>query len=487
MAATLSRRSVLIGALGVALSGCALLRPAKAPGAASAACRTVTTLPIFTPVANDKQAAAFEAFDPVLYPLSSSEQYSGPAKAQWAIVQSGGWNPPIQHYALDVAVQAANLDPASLLPGTAAAFRYQGSTWALPGSVQPLAISYRPDVFAAAQLPEPAADWSVADFENACLRILGLTRAGKIPGCYGPLAPLVGSSTITATEGGNTFSHPVYGDLRDAAVWTGFAAGYGGFLTHAGGFDLTNPGAAAGLGELVRIARAYGAPEKLLPSTAAQQQTYLDGAAMLFRPYGGTPVTPSGAAGGVRRKYARFPVLPVQPAVPATLSGWRLASTLSVPPAAPPAAALDSVVQFALWTWRGVRDNPAAPGPPPVLADPQIQRGYWEAATQVASGATAVGDYTHYVYVDQDFPPVFADTAGIVYDALSGAVTGTADVAAALSAATQRLNAAAAQYMTDKQLQAQAALGRASTYGVFGAAVAPPPTPAGPVVRVCAK
>jgi|GEM_PF-1164632 len=499
MATPLGRRSLLLGALGLAASGCTLGR-AKGINAASAACSDVATMPIYVPLATNKEAAAFEAFDPVLYPLPSSDQYScsttaSGAKmcypshaARWSIGTASGWNVPTRYYALDAALHAANLDPTTLLPDTLAGFQYQGDTWGLPASVAPIGVAYRPDVFAAARLKTPAPDWTLADFETACDQILGLTKAGKIPGCYGPLPPMIGSSTYTLTYGQSTSSFTAYGSLLDPALWTGFVPGYGGSLVQGGRFDLTNPGAVRGFTELVRICGAYGAPSTLLPTTQAQAATYLNGAAMLFWQYSGPPsgAAPAAAArAATQRKYARFPVLPVAPTVPAALSGWWLPGDPGMISA--PGTAMNAVVQFALWSYQRVRHDPAAPGPPPILSAPDVQRAYWQAPAQVSAGASAMGDYVHYAYIDQGYPPVFTSTAGIIYDALSPAVAGATDVASALATATQKVNADAAQYRTDKLMQAQAQLQRASTYGQFGGSVKQPGPPSGPVVRICRK
>jgi len=487
MAATLSRRSLLVTALALTASGCSRALRTGSPVAASAACSNVHTLPIYVPVTANRDAAAFEAFDPSLYPLPASAAALcsvtaagtrvcyGSGEALWDILTAAGWQPPVRYYTLDSVLQTANVDPSTLLPHTLSAFQYLGSTWALPASVTPVGVAYRPDVFTAAHLPPPAPDWTVADFEAACARIWRLAQAGHIPGCYGPLQAFTGNSTHYNPQI-RAFTRVV--PALTAALWTGFVAGYGGSFLHNGRFDLAGAGATLGLSELVRIWRTYA-----MPKTVSA-----DGAAMLFVPY---PQAPAGLPGfqippapsAYPRKYARFPVLPVRRAVPATVYGWRLNRPGLYPTA--PTTALNAVVQFALWSWKRTGQAPASAGAPPVLADPNVQRTYWQTAERAATGASLLGDYTDYVYMDEGFPPVFTSTETTIATALTSAIVGTTDVPTALSTATQQLNAAAAQYQTDREMQAQGQQQRSSTYGQFGAAVQPPHPPAGPVVRVC--
>lgn len=495
MAGTLARRAVLLGALAVACGGCASGQ--RRPNAASAACSRVTTLPIYVPLATDAEASAFKAADPVLYPLPSRDQWACARQAghevcypshaaNWGIATASGWQPPYHFYPLDAALHAANLDPGTLLPHTLDAFRYDGVTWGLPGYVTPVGVAYRPDVFSAAHLPPPAAEWTLAEFEAACARIQGLAQGGKIAGCYGPLPPAVGS-------GLQALNAPPAWSLLTPALWTGFIAGYGGWMVQGSRFELTNPGALRGVAALARICRLYAAPGARLRAQVAPGEPPGEGAAMLFQPYlgppGGTPAgaglpgLPQAARPRYPRRFARFPVLPVVPAVPATVSGWLLPGDPTTTSA--PARAIDAVVRFALWSYARVGQHPTAPGPPPVLADAAVQRAYWGAAAQRASGAQAVGAPAHYAYVDQGFPPLFQAAGPILYQALAPVVTESASLTAALGAATQKLNAAAARYRTDKRMQAQARQERAQAFGRFGAAVPLPHTATGPIVRIC--
>jgi len=102
--------------------------------------------------------------------------------------------------------------------------------------------------------------------------------------------------------------------------------------------------------------------------------------------------------------------------------------------------------QFCLWTYQSQQKNPAAQLESSVLADPEVQRAFWQAPTQAALGATAVGDQANYAYVDQGWPPT--GPTDIMVTALTQAVQGEGDLKALLADAEARLNALAGNYIS---------------------------------------
>lgn len=125
---------------------------------------------------------------------------------------------------LNVALQSSNFNPATIQSGALDAFRdAEGRLRGLPVSQAPLAVRWRRDVFAAAGLAAPAADWTIADFEGACAQIAALIRSGRAPDLLAPLYPV--------------FSYGNYWGIGAMpACWGSFAWGYGGSLTDGGAF-----------------------------------------------------------------------------------------------------------------------------------------------------------------------------------------------------------------------------------------------------------
>ena len=66
-------------------------------------------------------------------------------------------------------------DPGDMIGGALAAVQRDGSTWAMPLVVQPLAMRYNPDLFAQVGAVLPAEGWTVDEFENALRALKDLT------------------------------------------------------------------------------------------------------------------------------------------------------------------------------------------------------------------------------------------------------------------------------------------------------------------------
>ena len=453
-----SRRAVLLTGLGLVAAGCALLPHRETPNAASLACASVPVLPIDVPLGTQAEAARFAAFDPLVDPLSAADVRTG-AKALWRVQGMPPFWRPYWYAPLDAAVRRGNFDAGAMLPGAATAFQYEAQTYALPAWVAPLAVAYRPDVFSAALLPPPSPDWTVADFEKACARITDLAKAGKLPNCTGALA---GGSLIQS-------------------AWYAFALGYGGVIARNGRFDLTNDGAVQGFLRVTQLDRAYSAPYKSPPKNQADVQAHLRSVAMLLVPFTGATSVPGG------RHVARFPRLPARPVVPATLSGWGLTfqQQAGQPIPAVSNAATDALVQFCLWSYQRLRQAPAAATLPPVLADPNVQRVYWQAPVQVQVGADALADYGDYVYEGADLPQTGDRFDGsLLARNLSAVVAGSRGLTAALTDAQQQLNDLAARFAVDKAMRSQEDANLAAAQQTFGVGVAT--SPLGPLRRVCA-
>jgi ABC-type glycerol-3-phosphate transport system substrate-binding protein len=54
-------------------------------------------------------------------------------------------------------------------------------------------VYWRPDVFAAAGVPAPAAQWTIAEFESVCVALQRVVSGGKIAGLASVLGPMTGN------------------------------------------------------------------------------------------------------------------------------------------------------------------------------------------------------------------------------------------------------------------------------------------------------
>jgi multiple sugar transport system substrate-binding protein len=81
--------------------------------------------------------------------------------------------------------QSTVLREADFFPEAIAAFRWQGRLMAIPQNVSSLVVYYNRDLFRAAGVPEPADDWTWADFLSAARRLTRDTDGDGRPEQYG--------------------------------------------------------------------------------------------------------------------------------------------------------------------------------------------------------------------------------------------------------------------------------------------------------------
>lgn len=468
VALDISRRRLLAAGLGAtaAAAACGKLpwRPAKASG---------PPLPIVLDTPDTEQAVtAFAAFDPHVDPMliTSSRLRSLRTAKQapsWDIWRASPGGPADSYVVLDTGFRRVNFDRSRLLPGTLQALAFDGQQYGLPISASVHCVQYQPAAFAAAGVPAPTPDWALDDFTHACAAIAAAVTAGRLPKFYGPLPPMVGRTSFPVKVGnGKAITGGSEGALADdAALATAFAVGFGGWLARGGQFDFTNTGALDGLGHLVDIARTFGGPTARLPRSQAEAGTYLNGAAMAFTTWGAQ--TP-----GPAWRYARLPAFPKAPVVTADLSGvqlvWENPNGIAYIGGVyhdPPDAAVDAITQYALWKYASAVQDPAGNGPPPIVADPAVQKAYWSAAARTATDGDIVADWRHYAFVRADWPPTNGSVADSLFQALSSVITGQADLRTALTTEQQRVNLAAqrwTQYIRDHRAAMQHAPARRS-------------------------
>ena len=249
---------------------------------------------------------------------------------------------------------------------------------------------------------------------------------------------LVGKSSFITTFGGSKQAEEVEGDLGALPLLAGFVAGYGGWLAQGTSYALSNAGCLAGRSQLVQIAQRDGASQAHLP-TAAGQTDDRQGAAMYFDWCVRAP--PPGWS------FARFPRLPVDPVVPVQFSGvwlvWENPSGTVFVGGPHHDAAEDATLSYALWQYGRVRQDPLADLPAPVVADAALQGTYWSAPLLAGRGATAVGDWSHFLPLGVGWPPLGSGRlADPVYEALSTGAAGQGGLQVALTGAGQKLNRA---------------------------------------------
>lgn len=461
MAHAVPRRQVI--ALAAATAGLWAAGCARAKRPRSVGC--VPGVPLLVPLVDAAHAPGLEAALPGVQPVFQS-QYKDLAVAgqapEWWIANMSPFVAPHWYVPLDGAMRRANFNTRLLVPDALQAFQDAGTTYALPTSVTPIGVRYRPEAFAGAGLAPPSPDWTLDDFDRACGTILAAVQAGRLSQFYGPLPPLVGTSAYTATlpvyPTGELLqtSVPWTADLHDPDIWAAFAIGFGGALAKDGHFTLTDPATLSGLQRLVDIAREYGADVSHAPHSQEEAKAYPTGAAMQFAAY-----TQQTAQGGWQ--FARFPTLPVRAAVPARLAGQGLgfeSSTADLwggmpPPGSVPEAIALGTVRFCLWEYGRAQADPAA-FDPSALADAAAQRAYWSAPPRGTDGGAAAADWRNYAFVQQGWPRTQTSPADLVFQALSDSVQGDGALADLLASAQARLNAEADRYAASRATEAGA-------------------------------
>ena len=360
---------------------------------------------------------------------------------------------------LDVALRVHNVDAAALTGGAVAALQLRGVTYGLPLTQLPWGVRWRTDVFAAAGLDPPAADWTLDEFEAACTALQAFAAAGRAPAIDAALGPFLGEygMPVDAIE---TFWVP---DAFEApGLWSGFVSGFGGTVAESGRFALTGAAALEGFGRLVDLARRFGSS-----SAAAGAPNPTEFAAVLsgcpptggnyglwFAPYVpllrvASPVQPAPVA-CAQWKWARLPRFPVSPVIPTVVSGLGLAwqppdiprqAAPPLPPAVTVEASIDAAAAFLVWLYQAAPQGLLrAAGFVPVSAAPADQAPFWSAA---AADIRALGDYAHFVDYAAGWPAV--PPTDYVGQALAQAVAAPANLAALLATAQQQCNAWLAQ------------------------------------------
>lgn len=361
---------------------------------------------------------------------------------------------------LDQGLRRRNFDPAVLQPGLASAFSWRGGTYALPLMQYPWAIQWRADVFEAAGLPPPAADWTLDDFTAVCTELQGYARSGAAPAIHAPLGPLAGQKFLWIPP--DSWDADV--GLGTWGLWAGFAVGFGGSTAANGLFRLTDPATVEGMGRLVDLAARFALPPLTmkgppmtssgLPSIPPLPASACDSTrpyAMQFSPY--VPplglLAPTAGCAQIWR-WARLPRFPMNPVIPTAVVGVGLrdgsahqAITGAKPqPAVPPmpvAQALpyiDAAVDFILWTYGSdAQALLAAAGLPPVVADAKAQARFW---ALTGDDAQPVGDWTHFQPYSADWPAI--PPANLIGDALSQALADPTQLPALLAGAEKAMN-----------------------------------------------
>ena len=355
---------------------------------------------------------------------------------------------------LDAALRLTNINLAALTSGTGRALQFGGQTYGLPLTQLPWGVRWRTDVFAAAGLAPPAADWTLAEFEAACERLQAFAASGKEPSIATALGPFRGEYGMPV---GPLSTFWVPSVFEAAGLWQAFVVGFGGSAASGGRFTLTASQTVQGLRQLVDLARRFGSPAaKGFAPTPQQQGAVLSGCpsdggnyGMWFAPYVPplrfkTPLTPPPASCG-QWQWARMPRFPAQPVIPTIVSGlgleWQppdVPGTKS-PPRAPASAVTEyasATVAFLDWLYGDQAQTLLRQaGFIPVSSAADVQGPFWATA---APDIRALGDYAHFQDYAAGWPAV--PPTDYVGQALEQALTQPGQLNALLTAAEQKLN-----------------------------------------------
>jgi len=397
-------------------------------------------LPVYVPNLSPGSAsvASLQKFAPSLDPIGSGTRYQYLARAReaprWVIVEQDYFRPPLPFVSLAPAVRQHNLFVPGLLQSTLAAFQQAGTQWALPTSVAPLGVLYRPDLFAQAGVASPTADWTIDDLSSTCRQLALAVQKGALPSAVHPLQGWFHSFG----------SIPLSFDYAHTWTLAAFISGYGGTCVKDGAFAFADADALQGAAAFVDLWRSYGTRT----ADGSNVATNPPNVAMYVAMYDGPDDSYDSSW-----RWARFPKFPAGAPVPARLLGAYLATETSagdilnsVPQTPPvPLTALDAVVEFALWRYGAGGAYPE----PPVLAAQSIQSAYWTSGDRQSSGAVQVGDWSHYFYPCLGWPLTVVSWDDVIFTAIQAALADPGSLADALGAAQATLNASAAQYAAE--------------------------------------
>ena len=324
---------------------------------------------------------------------------------------------------LDVALRLRNVDIPALIQGASGALQLAGRTYGLPVTQLPWAVRWRKDVFDAAAIKPPAADWTLDDFEAICTRLHSFAANGKPPQIATPLGPFLGEYGVPVSP---STAYWVPDAFEAPGLWSAFAIGFGGTLTKDGRFYLTAAATVDGLGRLVDLARRFGAPHVTDGApTSGAQSAVLSGCpvgagayGMWFAPYV-PPLHLSFGLPGLGRvdcarwQWARMPRFPVSPVIPTVVSGLGLARSVptrkpgrvtTAPSTGTVARHVTAATSFLLWLYQSqAQTRLRSAGFVPVSASPAAQSPFWADAS---ANVRALDDFGHFVDYTAGWPGV---------------------------------------------------------------------------------
>jgi ABC-type glycerol-3-phosphate transport system substrate-binding protein len=331
---------------------------------------------------------------------------------------------------LTTALRDLNFDVKTLLPGGIDAFTVSGTLAALPTTLRPYCVAWRPDAFEAAGLQPPSVGWTLAEFEAACAALQQTIAAARVEGLVSVLGPMVGTE-YTVTDTSTRGTEIISGSLSEPGLWVAFALGFGGTVVAKNAFVVTDPGTVTGLSALVHLAAQYGMAPKLIPAQVDGIANFVNLYAMDFVSWdpGVTPLY------GTKWRFARLPVFPVTPVIPTVFVGSGLSA-----PAGYPASAVSpyetAAARFLEWSYGSeAQALLGAAGVLPVISDVTVQESFWNHAPAEMQG---IGDWRHFIdYADgwPGYPPI-----AIVANALAQAVQDPSTIGTILSSLQAALN-----------------------------------------------
>lgn len=344
------------------------------------------------------------------------------------------WRQRRVRHDLTEALRALNLDAAAYLPGTMAFWTDRGQVLGVPVSESPWGVIWRPDVFAAAGIAAPDANWTFNEFLDACSAVQGLAKSGRMRGLRAALSP-ISPQIIPAPQ------LPFAGTLALEGLWQAFARGFGGSIAADNRFTLTEAKTVAGNRTLCELAKQYCIAAEGLSALAVAKTglktfaAWLD--AMFARVGMGFWLYGDGLPTSV--KWARLPRFPIQPVIPVVSSAVVLEASGAPLPAAGSSEAL-AAAEFGSWL-DSSRAAPimAAAGIPPATANPAVQNAFWSGTGP--GPAAVVGDWKNFRDVYSGFPVI--PPRDYVASALGEALAGKLTVANALAKAQRQLGDAA--------------------------------------------
>jgi ABC-type glycerol-3-phosphate transport system substrate-binding protein len=331
-------------------------------------------LPVPPPDYQRALEARFSAQNPGFRILYSSGTGAIAEPIRWWLVQAFNPTGPRPHDTVDLlpALKSLNFNESVLGSTLWNAFLRGGRMTALPTKLMPLCIQYWPDVFTAAQVSLPAADWTWEDFILTCSELQTAIRAGQLQksGVGSVLPRMTGDEQFFRQYGGDA--------VTDDELWMASIMGYGGAVVSDGFAALTSPAAVEGVTQLVEMVGEFASSPQAPPPNGLRVPR---GVTLGFVTYEPQP-PPAGPGAGTRR-LARFPQLPKRGVVPAHIGGRALhdnTNPLSLLPASleVPAEILEAAARYFMWLYKPEQQKLLGKaGEAPVIADAELQGEFW--------------------------------------------------------------------------------------------------------------